>query len=180
MKNIWAKPALFATAAVTALLLSNPAAAALFTYTQTNGDILTIDNVAGSGSLKGAAIDTTFTSDGFKNFQGGANPGSLMYTLSSLDGTRTIGGVQYTDNTSHTQKLIFSNSGRVNLWSYWGNPVRGGDYVTNIGGYTPPPVVPVPAPGIIGLFGLGLAGIAFGRRRKKATVQSIQGQLSFA
>ena len=178
MNSFWGKPALSAAAAVAAVTLSNPASAALFTYNQTNGDVLTIDNQSGIGTLKGANINTTFTSDDFKTFQGGAKPSGLMFILATLDGTRTVGGVAYADNPSHTQKLLFESRGRVNLWSYWGNPVVAGDYITTIGSYTPP--TPVPAPGILGLFGLGLAGLAFGRRRKALKVNSVNGKLSFA
>jgi len=165
MSNFWHKPLLFVTAAAAAVTLSNPASAALFTYTQTNGDILTIDSTTNSGSLKGTNIDVTFTSNDFASFTGGANPGNLTFVLATLDGTRTVGGIAYTDNPSHTQKLIFSKNGRTNLWSWWGNPIIAGDYITYIGGYTPP--TPVPAPGVIGLFGLGLAGLWMSRRRRK-------------
>ena len=152
-----------------ALTLSGPASAALYTYTQTNGDILTIDSTNNIGSLKGKNIDVTFTSTAFANFNGGAKP-SGSFNLDSLDGTRTIRGTAYTDNPSHQQVLKFLNDGKkVNLWSWWGNPIVAGDYITYVADYTPPSTssggTPVPAPGILGLLALALAGLGFSRRR---------------
>jgi hypothetical protein len=179
MKINWGKPALFVAAAAAAVTLSNPAAAALFTYNQTNGDILTIDNTNNIGALKGSNIDVTFTSADFASFTGGANPSGLTFVLATLDGTRTVRGVAYTDNPSHTQKLIFGRNGRTNLWSYWGNPVVAGDYITYIGGYTPP--TEVPAPGVMGLFGIGLAGLWMSRRRRKTIkAQALKANAAFA
>jgi len=179
MSNFWHKPLLFVTVAAAAVTLSSPASAALFTYTQTNGDILTINNSTNSGTLRGTNIDVTFTSDGFASFTGGANPGNLSFNLASLDGTRTVRGVVYNDNPAHQQRLIFSRNGRTNLWSLWGNPSVAGDYITYIGGYTPPS--PVPAPGILGLFGIGLAGLWMSRRRRKAVkAQALHAKLAIA
>jgi len=61
MKNIWQKPALFVAAAAAAVTLSNPAAATIFTYSQTNGDILSINTVTNSGTLTGTNINASFT-----------------------------------------------------------------------------------------------------------------------
>lgn len=177
------KLALFAATAVAAITLSNPASAALFTYSTTSGT-LTIDNVSGIGTLKDAAVNATFTSPDFLGFQGGTQPATttnLTFVLTALTGTRIINGVSYTPNPQHQQVLKLYTTNAINLWSNWGNPAVGGDYVTYITGYTPPkPGTPVPAPGILGLFGLGMVGLAFGRRRKAAKINSVSGNISFA
>lgn len=170
MKNVYKKAMILAACGSAALAVSNPASAALFTYTQTNGDILTIDSTKNSGSIKGSNIDVTFTSTAFSNFKGGAKP-SGMFNLDTLDGTRTVRGTAYTDNPSHQQVLKFLNGGtKVNLWSWWGNPIVAGDYITYVADYTPPSTssggTPVPAPGILGLLALALAGLGFSRRRR--------------
>ena len=172
MKNIWIKPLMFVTAAAVAVTFSNAASAAFYSYTQTNGDVLTIDTETNTGTLKGANIDTTFTSEGFASFNGGADSAGQMFVLTSLEGTRIIGGNSYFDNPSHTQKLLFQDNGRVNLWSWWGNPIAGGDYITHVDSYTVPAAVP--APGILGLFGLGLAGLAFSRRLKSVKTNHVE------
>ncbi|MFK7841330.1 MAG: LPXTG cell wall anchor domain-containing protein [Sphingorhabdus sp.] len=178
MKNFLGKAAIMAACGSAALVVSSPAAAAIYTYNQTNGDVLTIDSTTKSGSLKGSKIDVTFTGSDFGNFIGTANP-TGAYKLDSLDGTRTVSGQQYTDNPSHQQIIKFLSKDRVNLWSWWGNPIVAGDYVTKIASYTPPTTggTPVPAPGIFGLLGLALAGLGFARRRKAAPAQN---KLAFA
>ncbi len=157
-----------AAIALATLTAGAPASATIFQYDMTNGDVLTIDTEAQSGSWKGAGIDATFTSPDFANFQGGENP-RFAATLTSLDGTRIINGVAYTDNpkninTTHPQKL-YARGNDFNLWAWWGDPIRGGDYIKKIGGFT---ATEVPAPSMLALLAIALAALGFGRRRRTA------------
>ena len=171
--------------AASTLALAAPASASIYTYTQSNGAVLTINTQTGTGTLIGNDINSTFTSSDFTSFTGGPNP-TGSFNLDSLDGYRVIGGRRHYDNPAHQQKLIISASGRTNLWSYWGNSPRYGDYISHISGYTPPTPTgssgssggstgggstggtDVPAPGMLVLFGLGAGAVALRRRRKKA------------
>jgi len=156
-----------AALALASAVAAAPASATIFEYEMTNGDILTIDTETQSGSWKGKNINATFTSPDFANFKGGAKP-QFAATLTSLDGTRTIRGQQFTDNpkninTSHPQKL-YARGSNFNLWAWWGDPIRGGDYVKNISGFT---VTEVPAPGMLGLLAIALCALGLGRRRRR-------------
>lgn len=147
--------------AASTMIVAVPASASIFEYQMTNGDLLTINTDTQTGTWVGDSIDTTFTSPDFADFTGGANP-SFTTDLASLDGTRIIRGQTVTDNDStHQQKLIFNGSS-VNLWSHWGDPITGGDYVRSISEFAE-----VPAPGMLGLLGLALVALGFGRRRRK-------------
>ncbi len=152
---------------------ATPASAAIYEYTMTNGDVLTINTDTSSATFVGSRIDASMTSSGFATFTGGAIP-VFSFVLDSLDGTRLINGQRVTDNplhstTTHPQKLISygpSRNGRVNLWAWWGDPIIGGDYITYIKSYK----AQVPEPGALGLMALGLGGLAFARRRRRKTV----------
>lgn len=165
----WFKTAAISAAAVGAVIAA-PASATIFEYEMTNGDILTIDTDNGSGTWKGNGIDTEFTGD-FSGFTGGATP-SFMFTLDTLTGTRLIRGeLQEATNTrgnrTHPFMLKTKNGGeKVNLWSWWGDPVVGGDYIRKIAHFRVVPPTEVPAPGALGLFGLALVALGFGRRRR--------------
>lgn len=150
--------------AATTMAAAAPASATIFEYEFTNGDVLTIDTDTASGTWVGDKIDASFTSPDLAGFEGGETP-SFMAILSSLDGTRIINGVATTDNdTTHMQKLVFNGTDNVNLWSHWGDPITGGDYVRTISNFS---VAEVPAPGMLGLFGLALAALGLGWRRRK-------------
>ncbi len=178
------KSSIAAGCVAAALTFSAPASASVFTYNQNNGAVLTINTATRTGTLIGADINTTFTSPDFANFTGGRNP-TGSFNLATLDGYRLINGQRFPDNTSHPQRLIFGSNGSTNLWSFWGTGSQFGDYITRIIGYTPPPPVgstggstgggstgggstDIPAPGMLALFGIGAAAVAFRRRRKKA------------
>ncbi len=154
------------------VVASTPASAAIYNYTMTNNDKLSINTATNSATFTGATINAAMVSSAFATFAGGAAP-TFTAVLSDLTGTRLINGSWVTDNplystTTHPQKLIMSGTG-VNLWAWWGNPITGGDYLTTIKSYTVDPGNPgtsVPEPGMAGLLALGLGGLAFARRRK--------------
>ena len=163
----WQKNAAIAVAAAS-MSVAAPASATIFEYTMTNGDVLTIDTETQSGTWSGNTLNATFTSPEFADFTGGENP-TFAFTLATMDGTRIINGVETTNtntngNRTHPYMLKSMGNGRINLWSWWGDPVVGGDYVRAIGGFT---ATEVPAPGILGLFGLALVALGLRRRRKK-------------
>jgi len=162
-------------AGMAAAMAATPASAAIYEYTMTNGDVLTIDTDTETATFVGNNINASMTSDDFANFQGGESP-QFSFVLDSLDGTRLIGGDWVTDNplhstTTHPQKLISYGSGsndRINLWAWWGDPIIGGDYITYIASYT----AQVPAPGALGLMAFGLGGMAFARRRRRKQAEA--------
>lgn len=155
------KTSLKALAAVAALAAVSPASAATYSYTMTNNSVLTIDTTAQSATFKGSDINAAMTSADFATFTGGLAP-TFTATLATLTGTRIINGVSYNPNPGHVYMLKFMGSS-VNLWSLWGPGPQGGDYVTTIQNYST-----VPEPGMVGLLGASVAGLAFARRRRKA------------
>ncbi len=179
------KKAILATgAAFAAMMMASPASAAIYTYTMKgNGGVLTIDTVAKSGTWKSADLDAFFTSDDFANFTGGAKP-NFTAILDVLTGTYTVGGKALAPNpknkfTSHPQKLIFNGTSTVNLWAWWGDPIKAGDYVKHIGSVsvttsTSSGGTPVSEPGMLGLFALGMMGLWAGNRRRRVTAKGLR------
>ncbi|MEM1052272.1 MAG: PEP-CTERM sorting domain-containing protein [Pseudomonadota bacterium] len=156
-------------AATATMAAAAPATAAIFEYEMSDGDILTIDTDKGAGTWIGDDMNVSFEGDDLKSFQGSNNP-SFSFTLTNMTGSRTINGIDYTPTTQngarfHPWMLKTQGNGKINLWSWWGNPVVAGDYVRHISDYR---VVDVPAPGILGLFGLALIALGLGRRRNRA------------
>jgi hypothetical protein len=150
---------------------STPASAAIYNYTMTNNDILSINSSTNSATFTGATINAAMVSSAFATFAGGAAP-NFTAVLSDLTGTRLVNGTWVTDNplfadTTHPQKLIMSGTG-VNLWAWWGNPITGGDYLTTIKSYSVNPGTSVPEPGMAALLALGAGGLFMARRRRKA------------
>ena len=164
------KKAIIAAAAIATVATATPASADLFSYSQTNGDVLTIDTRNNSGTIIGRDISASFSGD-FSNFTGGANP-TGKFLIDNLQGTRNVNGVSVQPNPQRQQSIMFGADGRTNLWSSWGDPVIGGDYITFIDSLVQSPSTSVPAPGMLGLFGLGLAGLGFARSRRKYKVKT--------
>lgn len=167
-----AKKTLLAAGLAAAVLGSAPASAATYTYyLKKNNDVLTINTDTQTATWVGDIIDATMTSADFGSFTGGAQP-NFTYVLDSLTGQRFINGAWVGPNplnstTTHPQKLMAEQLGsagtRFNLWAWWGDPITGGDYFNGVKDYS----AQVPAPGMLGLFGLALAAIGWRRRRRK-------------
>lgn len=182
MKKIFKKAMLIVACGGASLVSANPATAAIWRYTMTNGDILNINTDTQKGWLFGDTIEAYFNTPEFANFQGGATP-TGMYTLAHLGGYRIVDGVKAFQNPSHEQILKFMPDGVVNLWSFWGDPVVAKDYLTTISSSSTGSSTggtAVPAPGVLGLFGLGLAGIGFARRRKSVKPNTVTAKIAFA
>jgi methyl coenzyme M reductase beta subunit len=161
--------------AAAAAFAANPACASVYSYTMNNGSVMTINNTAATGTWIGTDINVSFSGSSLTAFAGGFDLPSFMGNiLIASTSTRTSNGVTYAPNTNHQQMLetgtAAGGKNKVNLWSYWG-PLAApssqnllGDYVmtavsSSTGGTA------VPEPGMVGLFGLGVAGLLFGRRR---------------
>ncbi len=156
------KPAAIALAAST-MAVATPASAEIFEYTLSNGHVLTINTDTQTGSYRGDQVNAAFESPDFANFEGGERP-SFMATLTSITGTRILNGetVNVSSDPRHPEMLKTKNDGtRWNLWANWGDPIVAGDFVSKTVSYAE-----VPAPGMLGLFGLALIALGFGRRRR--------------
>lgn len=154
--------------AIATMAFSAPASATIFTYNMTNGDRVVIDTANGTGTWIGEDMKISFASEDLKNVTAGTTP-SFSATLTDLTGYRIIDGTKYNPSLTSrgktkAPKLIGEGDGRLNLWSYWGDPSAAGDYIRRIGGM----ITDVPAPGMLGLFGLALFALGLRRRRKSA------------
>ncbi len=175
-------------AAGLAVAVAAPAQATIYDYTMAGNSGLTIANVgvlpgqppftgnllidtaAGTGTLTGdnGAININFTGN-FAGFMGGAAPMNMYNVVINPASSITVGGHTYSlvaPASTHPDMVEFMGS-YINLWAEWSSPGCStckilGDTIGNItGGGTP-----VPEPGMVGLMALGVAGLAWQRRRK--------------
>lgn len=184
-RTLWAS-----AAAICALAAASNAHADVYQYTETGGPGLTIANVgvapgqgtlngtltvdtaAGTGSLVGTAgngnsFDINFTGH-FGSFTGGASPLSSFMIMIQPGSDIVYGGKTYSlvdTGASHPDMLNFETGKAIRLWAEWQDTGCAsckvlGDLVGTIssGG------TPVPEPGMVGLMGLGVLGLAFRRR----------------
>lgn len=138
-----------------ALFGAGAAQAEVFTYVDTVGNTMTIDNTAGTGSITGPHMNATFYGSDLKNFQGGALPTGHYNILFNSGSTATAGyqygtgayiapnGTTYVPNNTHQPMLEFNGTSAFNIWAVWGttsNPgaIVLGDYYWTNTGYNPP------------------------------------------
>lgn len=176
------------TAAVlAAMAVAAPASAAIYTYETNIGNGIgrtevTIDTVANTATFKGSNIDLVMSDDSFANWTPDLSRRGTTYKVDSMSGTFTRRGRTYdaffSSNPKHTQFRLGDKYSF--LWMYgrdrWGRVFdfdgkgKWTKYTSSTGGSTTSGGTPVPAPGIMGLFGLALAAIGlgrFGRRRRR-------------
>lgn len=168
------------------LTVAVPAHATIYTYRQSNDNVLTINTATGTGTLVGTSVNLSFTSAAFRTFTGGAAP-SGTFTIDSIQGTRTVNGVTSNAVDVNTDRLTFQTNGSTSIWFQTVDPNGrriGNDVTSRTVQFVPPPPTgstggstgggstgggptDVPAPGMLALFGLGAAAVAIGRRRRK-------------
>ncbi len=173
-------------AAICALAAASSAHAGVYQYSETgvgntNGAKtaeLTVDTTAGTGSLIGSGLNISFTGD-FSGFTGGAAPSSMYSITIASTSSITDNGHVYTlvdPATVHPDMLKFQGS-TINLWATWQSPGYSnlGDTVGTISSSSTGGTA-VPEPGMVGLMGLGVLGLAF--RRRLANVAGFNAQLA--
>lgn len=195
------KKTLIITTLAVGLVLAAPAKAAIYNYSTYIGNGIgaanvTVDTAQRTASFTGRNINLTFGDRDLANFRGGnlqTSDRTPTYLTDSVSGTFRRNGISYTalqsSRPKRTQFELASN--RSFVWFYgrdrWGRILDfdgKGNYTRftgSSGGSTSSSGgTPVPAPGMLGLLGLGLAGLAFGRRRNARKVKSVNGELTFA
>lgn len=173
---------------LSALIAAVPASADLYEINMSDGSRVHIDTGTQIGKWIGAGINATFTGEGLSNFslavpEGGEGIRGADYGITlTPDSTFTRGGTTYFPTSVHPQRFkTGAATGHgdfgVMLWSYWGPAGCAtctdiGDYVVYANGWssavgsTTSGGTDVPEPGVMGLMGLGVLGMAFGRRRR--------------
>ena len=90
---------LTAAAAIAALGMASAASATIYTYSLTNGTVVTLNSVSGQGTLVNTTAPNIANLSFTGNFSGITGQGSLpTIMLTSISGTRVVNGVTYTPN----------------------------------------------------------------------------------
>lgn len=133
---------------------------------------LKIDTTAGTGTLIGdsGAINIAFTGN-FSGFTGGSSPMSMYNIVINPASSITYAGNTYSlvnPAAGHPDMLSFDTT-YINFWAEWtASGCSTCKMLGDIDGYITGGGTPVPEPGMIGLMGLGVAGLVWQRRRKPA------------
>lgn len=180
-QGIKMKKTVLATAAALGVIGATAASAAIYNYT-TNisngiGDVtVSIDTDALTATWTGANINLVMTDADFANWQPDLSTWGTTYTVDSISGTFTRYGTQYdaywSSSPKHTQFRLGDSYSF--LWMYgrdrWGRTLDfdgKGTSTTYTGSTTSTSGTPVSEPGILGLFGMALGLLAFGRFRRR-------------
>jgi len=177
------------TVTMTALAMAMPASATVYELSMSDNSKVTINTETMIGTWIGGAINATFSGAGLASFNldvpdgyVGLRSADYGVTLSPTSTITGSDGKVYFPTKVHEQRFktgaVTGDPFSVMLWSYWGP--AGCDKCTNIGDYVYKAVswqtVPsssggtsVPEPGMVGLMGLGVLGMAFARRRRVNT-----------
>ena len=137
-----------------------------FTFEATAGDNITIETLGILGGFDtGLSLVEDFSGNGFVEAGDAYSPGTLNLLAGDDDsGSGNLSLINYTISTTGAYGIAIGGFAR-----------RTGIYSVNLSGNTsptptsiPPVAHAVPEPAALGLFGLGLLGLGFARRRKAA------------
>lgn len=180
-QGIKMKKTILAAAAALGAIVTTTASAAIYNYDTHIGNgigdaSIAIDTDAMTATWTGANIDLVMTDADLANWQPDLGTWGTTYAVDSLSGTFTRFGTQYdafwSSSPKHTQFRLGDSYSF--LWMY-GRDSSGatfdfdgkGDSTTFTGSTTSTSGTPVSEPGILGLFGMALGLLAFGRFRRR-------------
>ena len=167
--------------ALAAMAVAMPASAATYLLGIDNGSKVTINTDTMIGTWIGSGINATFSGAGLANFSASQPSFESNITIAPTSTITGSNGTVYSPNQVHQQVFktgtAAGGANQILLWSWWGtaacpNCQNIGDYAyTILGSRTVLPGTPgsgteVPEPGMAGLLGLGMLGLAFARRRR--------------
>ena len=128
---------LAAAAALAAITTASTASATIYTFTNSNGYVLTFNTVAGTGTLVGNGLGPNFGSGSINlaftgNFSGMTSATIPSVPLTSVTGTRVINGVTYRPATAPGGMAPLINGSY--LWTSYVSPT--GAWLTSAGYFT--------------------------------------------
>ena len=166
--------------AVAALGMAGTASATVYTYTTSVGAVITLNTATNSGTIVGGGINAQFTAN-LASFTG--NIGYLGtptdIPMTSLTGTRTVGGVVYTANDTIKWNGVMGPTISLNeIWAAWVAP--NGSQITDLGWSLGAPNVctPSPANNNCGLGGSSTSGSSGSTSTTTGGASSTSGQAS--